>query len=181
MAACFTRSAVCCPAPSLRRHELGQRVEAAPVFGWQRRPACVSICCSLGFLKKKADPSTPSLGSKALAWATDVGPVVTIIGTVASLVVAWNTVVIQPNKAPLQELRTDWQKQLHELRTDWQKQLQELRTDQQQQIELLTTRLEQRLGPLKPLPERVARTEGQVDVVLKQQTALHLHDFGPRA
>ena len=140
------------------------------MFGWQRRPACVSICCSLGFLKKKADPSTPSLGSKALAWATDVGPVVTIIGTVASLVVAWNTVVIQPNKAPLQELRTDWQKQLHELRTD-----------QQQQIELLTTRLEQRLGPLKPLPERVARTEGQVDVVLKQQTALHLHDFGPRA
>ncbi|PNW83186.1 hypothetical protein CHLRE_06g310300v5 [Chlamydomonas reinhardtii] len=170
MAACFTRSAVCCPAPSLRRHELGQRVEAAPVFGWQRRPACVSICCSLGFLKKKADPSTPSLGSKALAWATDVGPVVTIIGTVASFVVAWNTVVIQPNKVQLQELRTDWQKQLHELRTD-----------QQQQIELLTTRLEQRLGPLKPLPERVARTEGQVDVVLKQQTALHLHDFGPRA
>ncbi|KAG2444916.1 hypothetical protein HXX76_001652 [Chlamydomonas incerta] len=150
MAACFTRSAVC-PAPSLRRHKLGQRVEAAPVR--QRRPARLSICCSIGFWKKKAEPST---GSKAVwAWAKEVEPFVTIVGTVASLVVAWNTIVIQPNEAQLQELRTGQERQL-----------QELRTERQEQIQQLTTRLEELLGPLKPLPERLARTEGQVDVVL---------------
>jgi TolA-binding protein len=145
----------------------------------QRQPARVNICCSLSFFKKKAEPPTP------LAWAKDVGPVFAIVGTVASLVVAWNTVVIQPNKAQLQELRTelqelrtDQQKQLQEQRMDQQKQLQELRADQQKQLEVLS-RLEQLLGPLKPVPERLARTEGQVDVVLKQQNTLLLQHFGP--
>ncbi|KAG2492218.1 hypothetical protein HYH03_009463 [Edaphochlamys debaryana] len=93
----------------------------------------------MGFLKK-AEPPTPSLGSEALDLAKNVTPFFAIVGTCASLLLAWNTLVVQPNKAQFEAQ---------------QEQLQELRAAQQEQLALLT-RLEQLLGPLQPLPERLA-------------------------